>query len=828
MKHNIFQQSHEGGHRFLRPDTRCGYRNQITQLYSTVHCMTRTMAAVGIVEQQTTEDKATMIVNEGEGDGDVGNVVGGSLDAANDTRNNTSTPPVSEKTKKLRVIEKKLHDLMKQHDMIITNMNGKKKNDEDRMTTTSNGSDKKLKIRRSRKNHLLKPHHSMKDFYTNSLFDQYARCACEANVTNFKELFESWCMATIVYEYFLKSQQENDDDTDSSRAPIVNRVADLACSHGLLSWALLVLSISSSSKSTSSTTEVSTSSASTAAGSMTTKNETSQEQQQQISPPNLSVVCIDKSMPKSVDRLYKSMTKRWPIFKHPMEDDTTSATTTATGSCSNSTFPPSSSYWDYVEGDLEGVIPHESTLLVGVHCCGILTDKVIELAISSNSNVAIVPCCHTKKSLLPYQLKHLEMIANASSEYCNVIGGKSSTNGNTSGESDEVSIEKKTTKLVVELGNGSNAGGGNRQVDSTSNGNTNGNVNKRQRRGMKSKKRLEREKRNNEKLKVSDDVLTNYIDEERVKRLKRAGYVVEEAYLPRSLTPKNRIILASKKRKTKQEKQPSSEAKESNHVPVGTAPESSSSSHTTVTENASQAIVGGSTSLEQQQLEHKFITRKNPTWGVKLFDIPIGDNPQDRHIIHTQLAGRKAAILRRNPRPRKFCIRVQLTTPNKDIPATISSVEEDTFPITVEDLDKIVNTELHPSIEGTVEKVYFYPKKHDSINDETEKIIERTYRICLQHYPDTIPTTPNKSSKKQQKQQESNAAGNVEMEEDDAEEKEAEEVDVGIGIRRQPVTKELSNELCRKLCSMLPVRYPGIVIVDRDLMTLNKAGGTNN
>ena len=819
--------------------------------------MTRTTAGAGIAEQQIMEDEVR--IEDGDGDkDDVGKIVDGGTNlekaAANDDRNNASIPAVSAKTKKLRLIEKKLHDLMKQHDMIITNMNGNKKNDQDGMTTVvGTGST------RRRKNHLLKPYHSMKDFYTNSLFDQYARCACDANVTNFKELFESWCMATIVYEYFLKSQDDDvDDGTDNgtTRAPVVNRVADLACSHGLLSWALLVLSISS--KSTT-TTETSISSTSTgaSAGSTTTKNEeekedcTSQDQQQQISPPNLSVVCIDKSMPKSVDRLYRSMTKRWPIFKHPKDYDftTTSATATATtmdNADDTTTSCPSSShsYWDYVEGDLEGVVPHESTLLVGVHCCGILTDKVIELAITSNSNVAIVPCCHTKKSLLPYQIQHLKSL-NVSSEYCNVIGSQNSTTSITICESEDKAVNEKKTK-EAEIGYGDNMDGGNQQVDTTScDTNTNGNVQKKQRRGIKSKKRIEREKRNNEKLKVSDEVLTDYIDEERVKRLERAGYVVEEAYLPRSLTPKNRIILATKVRMKKQGKQQSSETNENNHVPVGTAPESSSSPHTTTTglvsdEATSQAIEGASKLLEQQQqqqqLEHKFITRKNPTWGVQLFDIPIGDNPQDRHIIHTQLAGRKAAILRRNPRPRKFCIRVQLTTTNKEIPTTISRTEEDTFPITVEDLNKIVNTELHPNIEGTVEKVYFYPKKHDNnINDsDTEKIIERTYRICLQHYPDTAAAaTSNKPNKKQRKEQkESNAADNDEMEEDDDVEKkkeseEQEQVDdVGIGIRRQPVTKELSNELCRKLCSMLPVLYPGIVIVDRELMTLNnKTGG---
>jgi predicted RNA-binding Zn ribbon-like protein len=47
-------------------------------------------------------------------------------------------------------------------------------------------------------------------------------------------------------------------------------------------------------------------------------------------------------------------------------------------------------------------------LLVGVHCCGTLSDKVIDLAIQGQCSLALVPCCHSKQSLLEEQLPNLE------------------------------------------------------------------------------------------------------------------------------------------------------------------------------------------------------------------------------------------------------------------------------------------------------------------------------------------------------------------------------------------------------------------------------------
>jgi hypothetical protein len=181
----------------------------------------------------------------------------------------------------------------------------------------------------SRSRNLLQPRHAL-EFPGDSLFDQFARTVCRANVIPRKELFEAWAMALYVQEHF----------------PTLDRIADLACSHGLLSWALLLLS----------------------------KNNTR------------SAVCVDVRMPGSAETVADAMMAEWPRF---MQEDR----------C-----------WDYVEGSLEAIEPSNSTLLVGVHACGGLSDKIITLAIQGNAPLALVPCCHTKKSLLLEQRQQLPTI----------------------------------------------------------------------------------------------------------------------------------------------------------------------------------------------------------------------------------------------------------------------------------------------------------------------------------------------------------------------------------------------------------------------------------
>jgi hypothetical protein len=120
--------------------------------------------------------------------------------------------------------------------------------------------------------------------------------------------------------------------------PKAKRIADLACSHGLLSWALLLLAANS-------------------------HDNTSLQR---------SVVCVDLKMPKSAERIATVVLQKWPQFQD---------------------------HWDYVEGPLEQVEPDASTLLVGIHACGTLSDKIVHLAIQGNAPLALVPCCHSKKCL---------------------------------------------------------------------------------------------------------------------------------------------------------------------------------------------------------------------------------------------------------------------------------------------------------------------------------------------------------------------------------------------------------------------------------------------
>lgn len=183
----------------------------------------------------------------------------------------------------------------------------------------------------NRSRNKLQPRH-MVEFPTDSIFHKFARCVCQVGVIPWKELFETWAMALYVHQQFPKAE----------------RIADLACSHGLLSWALLLLASDKTSQETTTACEESTKS-------------------------NFrSVVCIDLAMPRSAEAIADVMLKEWPDLQ---------------------------GQWDYIEGPLEALEPDPSSLLVGIHTCGSLSDKLITLAIEGQSCLALVPCCHSKKCL---------------------------------------------------------------------------------------------------------------------------------------------------------------------------------------------------------------------------------------------------------------------------------------------------------------------------------------------------------------------------------------------------------------------------------------------
>jgi hypothetical protein len=173
----------------------------------------------------------------------------------------------------------------------------------------------------------------VQEFASDSLFDQFARVVCQVSVIPRKELFETWAMALYVHQSF----------------PYAQRVVDLACSHGLLSWALLLLA----------------------------HHDNNKEATGNRHQSSRSAVCVDLKMPKSAEKIATVMLQQWPCF----EDS-----------------------WDYVEAPLEAILPDSSTLLVGIHACGVLSDKIVTHAIQGNAALALVPCCHTRKSLSPEQL----------------------------------------------------------------------------------------------------------------------------------------------------------------------------------------------------------------------------------------------------------------------------------------------------------------------------------------------------------------------------------------------------------------------------------------
>ena len=135
---------------------------------------------------------------------------------------------------------------------------------------------------------------------TDHVFDQFAQAVCNAGVTARKEVFETWASALHIYSSFLR-----DDGSDEMKT--INRVADIASGHGLLSWALLIL------------------------------DDEHQKSKEQVADGNLplplTVFCLDVKMPRSAERIQSAMIQQWPH----LEDR-----------------------FDYVEGRLEQLIPHTS------------------------------------------------------------------------------------------------------------------------------------------------------------------------------------------------------------------------------------------------------------------------------------------------------------------------------------------------------------------------------------------------------------------------------------------------------------------------------------
>ena len=199
------------------------------------------------------------------------------------------------------------------------------------------------------------------DDYYLSLFDEFARTVCQTAMIPRKELFECWAMALYVHFHFPPSP-EDDEVTENERRTYFKRVADMGCGQGLVSWAILFLD----------------------------KSRTR------------TAIGIDKKIPKSTNVIETVMKERHPgvaEFQNTEEEETIEEKEEDRSEPKiQSTWPVKR--WHWVEGDIcQNVSADSSTLIVGVHCCGTLSDTILDIAISSRSPLALVPCCHTKKSL---------------------------------------------------------------------------------------------------------------------------------------------------------------------------------------------------------------------------------------------------------------------------------------------------------------------------------------------------------------------------------------------------------------------------------------------
>lgn len=81
-----------------------------------------------------------------------------------------------------------------------------------------------------------------------------------------------------------------------------------------------------------------------------------------------SVTAIDSRRPRSAARIAEVMQARWPRLQGRIH---------------------------YVESKLEAAAVPAAGLIVSVHACGVLTDRVISLALTQRARVAVMPCCHS-------------------------------------------------------------------------------------------------------------------------------------------------------------------------------------------------------------------------------------------------------------------------------------------------------------------------------------------------------------------------------------------------------------------------------------------------
>ena len=191
--------------------------------------------------------------------------------------------------------------------------------------------------------------------YQDDLFDKFATAVCHAGVVARKEVFETWASALYIHYTFLRN--DNSSENSSGIEPI-KRIVDVAAGHGLLAWALLLLS----------------------------------DHDERNNDNELTVFCLDVQMPPSAEIIHTNMIQQWPHLNER---------------------------FDYVEARLEQLVPHKSCLLASVHACGILSDILVATAAEHQMPLAVVPCCHSRKRKLlencasPFAKREYDDILNA-------------------------------------------------------------------------------------------------------------------------------------------------------------------------------------------------------------------------------------------------------------------------------------------------------------------------------------------------------------------------------------------------------------------------------
>ena len=86
-----------------------------------------------------------------------------------------------------------------------------------------------------------------------------------------------------------------------------------------------------------------------------------------LDPGAREAVCVDKRRPANVGKLWSALAKAWPRLGEQTR---------------------------YVESDLGAVEIPPDALVVSIHACGRLTDRVIDRAVTAQARVAVLPCCH--------------------------------------------------------------------------------------------------------------------------------------------------------------------------------------------------------------------------------------------------------------------------------------------------------------------------------------------------------------------------------------------------------------------------------------------------